>query len=242
MTQNNTEKISLFDGSGIEIAQNTIIRYPVREKGVTVRLVVLEKGKATFRVAKGDLPFLVYAHPLEIKVTGTVFNVEKNVFGVFITNEEGKVEVYKPNSKINPVQLEKGDKIKIEDGEIFTALGGNDYQQITFFTSKSIIKIEKMQKDSSALAQAKPKLSGKNDVFRGSKYRMTDVILFLEKTFKKQLKFKKKRKFKTESVVMLQLYRPVDKILEMLKNQDVILFVPGKKEGAYIVSPPEKKR
>ncbi|MEO6916056.1 MAG: FecR domain-containing protein, partial [Chitinophagaceae bacterium] len=66
--------LTLSDGTKIEMNSKTILRFPFQFKRKT-REVYLE-GEAYFKVAKDkDHPFIVHARGSEIRVLGTVFNL-----------------------------------------------------------------------------------------------------------------------------------------------------------------------
>lgn len=237
-TKDQGKNIQLFDGSVIELAENTTIQYPVRSKDIVVRRVVVEHGKAVFRVKKNTLPFIVSAYPLEIKVTGTTFTIEKTTEGVFITQEEGRVEVRKLNESMLPVVLEKGGKIKMTGGEVFMATREDDFKQISQFTYAGIQKIEKLTRETEKkVAEDKPVVS----LTKGLTYMMKDVIPLLEKTYKKQLRFKKKRKLKSKETVTLKLDKTLPEIIDALVKQGKVVAEPGKCADCFILSPPPKK-
>lgn len=82
---------ALPDGSKIEMNVSTelVMRYYARRR--TVELV---NGEATFEVASNpDLPFIVDAGRVGVRVTGTVFNVRRELERVSVVVQAGSVEV-----------------------------------------------------------------------------------------------------------------------------------------------------
>jgi len=82
---------TLPDGSSIEmnVATELVVRYGARRR--TVELV---SGEATFVVASNpDLPFIVDTGRVDVRVTGTVFNVRREHERVSVAVQEGSVAV-----------------------------------------------------------------------------------------------------------------------------------------------------
>lgn len=101
LTVNEGERaqLTLADGTQIWLNANTVISYPdnFNRRSRSVNL----KGEAYFKVAKNkDLPFIVNAENIDVKVLGTEFNVkaynDENTIEVQVT--EGKVQVYKDDA------------------------------------------------------------------------------------------------------------------------------------------------
>ena len=199
ITKNEKQTLTLFDGTQIEVAENTIIHYPVRSNDIVVRRVVLEQGKATFRVSKNPLPFVVSSYPLDIKVTGTVFTVEKNKSGVNIDHHEGSVEVTKQGESKDVFTLSPNDALKEIKGELFLSQNGSPFEQKTLFTYESIEKAEKVKEAEPEQNQQEDDAETKNESLDAT-YRMTDLIDFLSKKFKKELKIVKKKRLKSKIV------------------------------------------
>jgi transmembrane sensor len=85
-------EVALTDGSVVEVDPETRLR--VRFEGQT-RRVLLERGRALFRVAKNAArPFLVQADGTTVRAVGTAFGVERQKGGVVVTVAEGKVAVF----------------------------------------------------------------------------------------------------------------------------------------------------
>jgi transmembrane sensor len=84
-------EMTLADGSVLEIDPQTRIRVAFEEH---TRRVVLERGRALFRVAKNPVrPFLVQADGTTVRAVGTAFGVERQPQGVLVTVAEGRVGV-----------------------------------------------------------------------------------------------------------------------------------------------------
>lgn len=242
ITKNEKQTLTLFDGTKIEVAENTILHYPTREKDIVVRRVVLEQGKATFRVAKNPLPFVVSSYPLEIKVTGTVFTVEKNKTGVRLENHEGSVEVVKNGETKDGITLTAKDILKDQKGELFLSEKGAPFEQKTFFTYESVEKTEILKAKEEEQKKQLQANSSSLIKMSGSTYIMKDLIEFLNKKFKKELKIKKKKRLSTKDTVNINLNQPLEKILTELKNKGILKMEPGKCKGCFTISPPDKKK
>ncbi|MFZ1703213.1 MAG: FecR family protein [Saprospiraceae bacterium] len=238
ITKNNTDKITLFDGSTIELAQNTILTYPIRQEDIVVRRVILEKGSATFNVVKNDqLPFIVATLPIETTMTGTIFTVGKQDGEVLVSVYEGSVKVSKPSDKASRFDIKKGEKLAYSRGELFhTDIHGTTTQLTNYtYTTKEREEKEKSKLEEEAVVSTDDKNSS-------STYRMTDVVNYLQKTYKKKLKFNKKRKIKTKEFIELDLTDDLEILLKNIEKQGFIIVEPGKCEGCFILSPPESKQ
>ncbi len=85
----------LPDGSVIEMNVSTelVVRYYARRRSVE-----LTDGEAVFEVAANpDRPFIVDAGDVDVKVTGTVFNVRREQRHVSVAVQQGSVEVASGN-------------------------------------------------------------------------------------------------------------------------------------------------
>jgi transmembrane sensor len=92
-------EVALSDGSVLQVDPETRIRLAFEPK---LRRVILERGRALFRVAKNpDRPFLVEADGTTVRAVGTAFGVERQEGGVIVTVAEGKVGVYSTEASPN---------------------------------------------------------------------------------------------------------------------------------------------
>lgn len=91
--------ITLEDNSVIRLNTRTVLRVKYDDQK---RLVILEKGQATFSVAKNpDRPFVVSAGMGQVTALGTEFDIHKTNEGLYISLIEGKVQVrHRDASKI----------------------------------------------------------------------------------------------------------------------------------------------
>jgi ferric-dicitrate binding protein FerR (iron transport regulator) len=93
----------LADGTKVWLNSESVIRYPTQFHGKQ-RVVVLE-GEAYFEVAKDrNKPFIVKTSDLNVRVLGTSFNLSSYKTGksIDLTLVEGKVGMYKKETKFNP--------------------------------------------------------------------------------------------------------------------------------------------
>jgi transmembrane sensor len=85
-------EVALTDGSVVAVDPETRLR--VRFEGHT-RRVLLERGRALFRVARNPArPFVVQADGTTVRAVGTAFGVERQKGGIVVTVAEGKVAVF----------------------------------------------------------------------------------------------------------------------------------------------------
>src|SRR5437868_5844681 len=84
-------QVMLDDGSLVSLEPETTLRVKFEARN---RYVVLERGRALFRVAKdAQRPFWVDADRTSVRAVGTEFGVENASRGVIVTVAEGKVAV-----------------------------------------------------------------------------------------------------------------------------------------------------
>ncbi|MCB0733712.1 MAG: FecR domain-containing protein [Bacteroidetes bacterium] len=89
---NQTEQIKLSDGSEITANASSIIRYS-ESYGKTNRRVQM-KGEAFFEVAPNkQMPFIIEAGGIQVKVVGTSFNVDQKPDSTVVEVETGRVEL-----------------------------------------------------------------------------------------------------------------------------------------------------
>jgi transmembrane sensor len=85
-------EVALADGSVVEVDPETRLRVAFGERA---RRVLLERGRAFFKVAKNPArPFLVQADGTTVRAVGTAFGVERAKQGILVTVAEGKVGVF----------------------------------------------------------------------------------------------------------------------------------------------------
>ncbi|WP_116813634.1 FecR family protein [Steroidobacter cummioxidans] len=88
-------ELALSDGSVLQVDPETKMRVKLHDS--SRRLVILEHGRALFRVAKDpERPFMVRANGTIARAVGTSFAVETQMQDVIVTVAEGKVAVSVP--------------------------------------------------------------------------------------------------------------------------------------------------
>lgn len=98
-------QVILQDGTKVQLNSGSHLQYP-KSFGIFNRRVTLV-GEGYFSVAKESTrPFLVNLDGVEVKVTGTKFNVHayKDNASINITLEEGSVELIDKNNKTYPLK------------------------------------------------------------------------------------------------------------------------------------------
>lgn len=108
----------LADNTDIWLNANSTFRYPT-EFSRKERTVYLD-GEAFFNVSKDDKkPFMVKTASGDIRVTGTLFNVEaySKYRGFETSLFEGSVEIYKDDHKLTT--LKPDEKSYLKDGELY---------------------------------------------------------------------------------------------------------------------------
>lgn len=84
-------EVALADGSVVQVDPETRLRVKYEQEQ---RLVLLERGRALFHVAKnGARPFLVETEGTTVRAVGTAFAVERQNERVVVTVAEGRVAV-----------------------------------------------------------------------------------------------------------------------------------------------------
>jgi transmembrane sensor len=85
-------EVALADGSVVQVDPETRLRVEYEARW---RRVMLERGRALFRVAKDpNRPFLVQVRETTVRAVGTAFAVEQHPQSVIVTVAEGKVAVF----------------------------------------------------------------------------------------------------------------------------------------------------
>jgi transmembrane sensor len=93
-------QIMLTDGTVVQLEPETQLRVRFEDHE---RHVVLERGRALFRVAKdAQRPFWVSANQASVRAVGTAFGVESAERGVIVTVAEGKVAVWRAGGELPP--------------------------------------------------------------------------------------------------------------------------------------------
>jgi transmembrane sensor len=85
-------EVALADGSVVQVDPETRLRVEYEARW---RRVMLERGRALFRVAKDpNRPFLVQVRDTTVRAVGTAFAVEQHPQSVIVTVAEGRVAVF----------------------------------------------------------------------------------------------------------------------------------------------------
>jgi transmembrane sensor len=120
-------EVTLADGSHLQIAPGTRVRVSL---GTKQRRVVLEHGRAVFRVAKDPArPFLVEANRTTVRAVGTAFGVEIDRDAVTVTVSHGRIAVTEalPNDipfadsgtrTMPPMTLIAGEQVAVRSGHL----------------------------------------------------------------------------------------------------------------------------
>ncbi|WP_291870197.1 FecR family protein [Maribacter sp.] len=102
-------RLVLSDSTVVWLNADTKIKYPKKFVSTLKTRTVILEGEAFFDVAHNkDIPFVVYANGIDIKVLGTKFNVSSYANDQFIntTLVEGSVNVVDTNDTNNSIILE----------------------------------------------------------------------------------------------------------------------------------------
>ncbi|HHA2747731.1 TPA: FecR family protein [Stenotrophomonas maltophilia] len=100
-TAGTPERVSLPDGSIIELNRHSSIRV---EQGTEARSVTLVRGEALFQVAHdAGRPFFVDSDRVKVRVVGTEFNVRRAPSRVFIAVRQGTVAVQDSSLRDKPL-------------------------------------------------------------------------------------------------------------------------------------------
>lgn len=95
----------LADGTKVWLNSGSHLHFPVSFSNMNERKIELD-GEAFFEVAKNkDKPFIVNAKELNVKVTGTSFNVSayNDAPDIVVALKEGKVSLLRSNSQNNEI-------------------------------------------------------------------------------------------------------------------------------------------
>jgi transmembrane sensor len=129
--------VVLSDESRIDLNTDTLIRISY---GRQARTVVLERGEATFRVARNpSRPFEVWSQQGVARALGTEFNVMSLADGVTVTVLSGKVEVLATRAQTNAqrhdgVILSAGQEVSYRDTAL-SQLHAADTQRVKAWQS-----------------------------------------------------------------------------------------------------------
>lgn len=106
------EKITLPDGSMVELNANTTLVWDKRWKHNNIRRVRLD-GEAFFEVlhTSGDAKFIVYTDDLDVEVLGTSFNVSNRHQTTEVFLEEGSVKLGLKGNRAEEVTMIPGQKV-----------------------------------------------------------------------------------------------------------------------------------
>jgi len=104
-------QIMLDDGTVVQLEPETKLRVKFEERE---RLLVLDRGRALFRVAKDpQRPFRVSTNDTSVRAVGTAFGVESGEQGVIVTVAEGKVAVWRSSSEAGAQPLVAGQQLTV---------------------------------------------------------------------------------------------------------------------------------
>jgi len=224
-TDKTTESIKLMDGSTVLLHPNSELQYYISLHNATERKLYL-KGDAEFDITTSILPLKVYHDSIIIEVLGTKFFVQNINNTVRIININGTVKVSALHHPAKSRILQSGETYIYANGQFI-----NPSDTLNQSKPKLIIPSEKIQKSITT-----------GEVFKGSTYLLKSVIKnHLLKFYKKKIKLEKKTKLEDNAKVKLDLTKPYQEILEVLKNQGFIDFKQGECNDCYIIMSPVRK-
>jgi transmembrane sensor len=88
---NQQDSVLLVDGSKVILAENSLVRYPVKF-AASSREIYLDHGKAFFKIAKDSKhPFSVLMGESKVKVLGTSFNIDYSPSKIDLDVKTGRV-------------------------------------------------------------------------------------------------------------------------------------------------------
>jgi len=88
---NQKDSVLLIDGSKVILAENSLVRYPVKF-ATSSREIYLDHGKAFFKIAKDPKhPFSVLIGESKVKVLGTSFNIDYSPNRIDLDVKTGRV-------------------------------------------------------------------------------------------------------------------------------------------------------
>lgn len=185
-------QVMLDDGTVVQLEPETTLRVSFEEHE---RRVVLERGRALFRVTKdAQRPFLVHTGDTSVRAVGTAFGVERGTRGVVVTVAEGKVAVGSskrnapasvPADERNDTSIPAGARraasgssatVDPQGGEVFLTAG----QQLTVHSSGAVDEVHSVD-TTRALAWAQGRLVFENDT-------LADVVSVFNRYNRTQLR------------------------------------------------------
>jgi len=120
--------ITLDDGSQVNLAANSYMKYPVKF-GDLAREVFID-GTATLDInSDPSKPFTVNSPMTGVEVLGTIIDLEASTDASKLGVVEGKVSMYPSGEKTRSIQLNKGDVIAYTSAGFDTLMiGGVDFK------------------------------------------------------------------------------------------------------------------
>lgn len=144
------EKVTLPDGSVVELNANTTLVWDKNWKENRIRQVVLD-GEAFFEVKHTDdhALFLVRTNDLDVEVLGTAFNVSNRVNNTKVYLEDGSVRLnLKGNSSqeilMTPghkITYSRGDDLLIEEKDLSPETAASWKNDVLYFNNKKVEEI-----------------------------------------------------------------------------------------------------
>jgi len=140
-------KIDLGDGTRVWLNHGSKLKYPHYFEGKNRKVFLT--GEAYFEVAhNSEVPFIVETNRIEVKATGTAFNVsaypEDN--NVATTLVEGKVLLYERNSNQEIKALSPGECLKYDSGKnTFTLETGHPEKNTAWKDGLLVFKNERVE-------------------------------------------------------------------------------------------------
>ena len=110
-----TRTVTLADGSVLRLNTSTAVEV---EMGNAYRRVRLLRGEGYFDVARNaDRPFEVDAGPVQVRILGTAFTVQRDGDRVLVGVRRGSVSVYRGDGAGIGARLSAGEMLEIAPGE-----------------------------------------------------------------------------------------------------------------------------
>ena len=111
-------EITLEDGSIVQLAENSSLKYPKNFDAFSERAVDLT-GIGTFDIRKdAEKAFVVNSNGTSVKVLGTIFKLESNSEETAVENIEGLIKFYLTGDENSGQVLKEGEKAVFKGGKI----------------------------------------------------------------------------------------------------------------------------
>lgn len=229
-TQENIESIVLSDKSNIQLEAYSSLEYPYSFENSTVRQVNLLDGIATFDVTHDEnKKFIVLSGGIGIEVLGTKFTIGNDKGNVSVNLRSGSIKAYQQSNPDNNIIMKPGDEITFVEEKFVTK------KKLAIVKATEVEVVKPKAKTIVPVKEKAPVVV--KEERKESQYPIGDVLDHLKRTFKKQIKIKRKLGVDKNEFIWIDINeKDLKTFIKNLEEVTTLDSKPGNCDDCYIIT------